>query len=246
MRFPRTLGVLAAALLAACGTDAPTTITGSDAVLSADVATIAADAAATDVELMRGPGAGPFGLGLLARPGHFECNREARGGLDVERTCTYKDAAGVTQPAYDSLTTASVSMHAVISGEITRPHWTATVNRVRDFTVSGLAGRETSMTWNGTDSATATRVRVSDGETRTYSIRGKGTINAVMIPVPRTATSWPTSGTITRHVVATRPDGSLVERGVTITFNGTQFAVVTVNGETFEFDLSQRGKPRRR
>jgi hypothetical protein len=30
---------------------------------------------------------------------------------------------------------------------------------------------------------------------------------------------------------------------VKITFNGTQFATITVNGDTFQFDLAGRGKP---
>lgn len=239
----RVIGVLAAALLAACGTDSGRTT--ADAVLNADLAAITADAAATDVELMRGPGGGPFGLGLLARAGHFECDRENRGGLDVKRTCTYKDAAGTTQAAYDSLTTATVIVHAEISGALTRDRWSGTVSRIRDLTVTGLAGRETQMTWNGTGSATTTRVRVVDGTTRIYEMSATGTITNLVIPVPRTATSWPTSGTVTKKVVGTR-NGTTFERNVSITFNGTQFAVVTVNGETFEFDLSQRGRPRRR
>lgn len=243
MSSRRTLGVLATALFAAC--DSGTGLTAADAALNADLATVTADAAATDVELMRGPGGGPFGLGLLARAGHFECDRENRAGLDVIRTCTFKDAAGNTQAAYDSLTTASVIVHAEISGALTRDRWSATVSRVRDLTVTGLAGRETSMTWNGTGSATTTRARVVDSTTRTYEMTATGTISNVVIPVPRTATAWPTSGTVTKRVVATR-NGKTVERNVSITFNGTQFAVVTVNGETFEFDLSQRGRPRRR
>lgn len=241
MSFTRTVGTLAVAGLMACDTGS----TAADALINADLAAVTADAAATDVELMRGPGGGPFGLGLLARAGHFECDREIRGGLDVTRTCTYKDAAGNTQGAYDSLTTASVIVHAQISGELTRERWSGTVSRVRDLTVTGLAGRETSMTWNGTGSATTTRVRVVDGTTRTYEMTASGAISNVVIPVPRTATGWPTSGSVTKKVVATR-NGHTVERNVTITFNGTQFAVVTVNGETFEFDLSQRGRPHRR
>jgi hypothetical protein len=243
MPYARTLGVLATALLAGCGDSAG--FSPSDAFINADLATVTGDAAATDVELMRGPGGGPFGLGLLARAGHFECDRENRGGLDVKRTCTYKDAAGNVQAVYDSLTTASVTVHAEISGELTRDRWSGTVSRVRDLVVTGLAGRETSMTWNGTGSATTTRVRVTDSTTRTYEMTATGTISNVVIPVPRTATSWPTSGTVTKKVVATRNDKT-VERNVTITFNGTQFAVVTVNGETFEFDLSQSGRPHRR
>jgi hypothetical protein len=232
------------ALLTACSTDS--TGPGAEALLNTDVAAVSADAAATDVELMRGPGGGPFGLGLLARQGSFECGTEGRPQLTVTRTCTYKDAAGATQSAYSALTTASVIMHAEVKGDVTREKWSATVNRVRDLTVTGLAGSETEMTWNGTGTGTSSRVRLAaDGSTRSYTIAAKGTIANVVIPVPRTETSWPKSGTITKQVTVKKADGTTVDRTVTIVFNGTQFAKVTVNGETFDFDLSQRGRPKR-
>ena len=240
------MGALAAALLTACASDTTTSVaTPAQEQLTLDVASVSADAAATDVELMRGPGNGPFGLGLLARNGHFECDAADRPNLTITRTCTYKDAAGATQAAYDSLTTASVAMHVVVEGDVARDKWSATVRRVRDLVVTGLAGRETQATWNATGSGTATRVRVTDSTTRTYEIASTGTITNVVLPVPRTAASWPLSGIITKHVVVKGADGTTVERTVTITFNGTQFATVTVNGESFQFDLSQRGRPRR-
>jgi hypothetical protein len=53
--------------------------------------------------------------------------------------------------------------------------------------------------------------------------------------------------TITRQVTVTFTggprDGTTVERTVTIEFNGTQFPTLTVNGQTFEFDLPNRGHP---
>ena len=248
MRTRLIIGVcaIAVSVLTSCGTDTSTGV-GSDAVLNADLATIAADAAAQDMEVTGGPSVGPFSLGLLARAGFFDCLREVRARHAVNRTCTYKDAAGVTQPAYDPLTTASVLVHAGFSAEIDRGRWSGSVERVRDLTVTGLAGDETEMTWNGTGTSVATRVRVSDeGTERRYELTGSTTITNVVIPVPRTATSWPKSGSLTNTVVASRPDGTTRERVVTVTFNGTQIVQVTVNGETFEFDLSQRGRARRK
>jgi hypothetical protein len=78
-----------------------------------------------------------------------------------------------------------------------------------------------------------------------FSMNSAETISNVVIPVPRTESSWPLSGTITRHVTVAFTggprDGTTEERNVTITFNGTQVATVTVNGESFEFDLATRG-----
>lgn len=236
----------AAVMLAACGTDAPVGPAG-DVALNADLATIAADAAAQDMEIMRGPSVGPFTLGLLARHGFFDCTREVRPRFAVERSCTYKDAAGNLQPSYDALTTASIAMHAEFSADIDRGRWSGSIERVRDLTVTGLAGTETEMTWNGSGTSVATRVRVNDeGDERRYELSSSTTIANVVIPVPRTATSWPKSGSLSNTILAKRADGSTRERVVTVTFNGTQFVVVTVNGETFEFDLSQRGRARRK
>lgn len=247
MRAKTLSGALAVALLTACSTDSTAPSTTAESLINLDVATVTADAAAQDMELMRGPSAGPFGMGFLARVGAWDCSREARPNFDVTRTCTYKDAAGNVQPAFDPVTTASVIVHAEISGDIERGRWSAAVERVRDLVVTGLAGAETQMTWNGTGTGKVTRVRVAeDGTTRNYEMNSTTTLTNVVIPVPRTATSWPRSGTITKRVVVKRADGTTVERTVTITFNGTQTAAVTVNGERFDFDLSQRGRPHRR
>lgn len=245
-RFSIGACIVAAVMLVACGSDTSTG-TESDAVLDGDLATIAADAAAQDVEVMRGPGVGPFSLGLLVRAGFFDCTREARSRFAVDRTCTYKDAAGATQAAYDALTTASVIVHAEFSAEIDRGRWSGSVERVRDLAVTGLAGNETEMTWNGVGTSKTTRVRISDdGEERRYELTGNSTITDVVIPVPRTATSWPKSGSLKNTVLATKASGTQRERVVTVVFNGTQFVQVTVNGKTFEFDLSQRGRARRK
>jgi hypothetical protein len=236
---------VATLVLAACGTNEPAGIS-SETVLNADLATIAADAAAQDMELMRGPGEGPFAMGLQFHPGSFGCTREARSLLALERTCTFKDASGATQPAYDPLTTASVSVHAELSIEIKRGPWSGSVERVRDLTVSGLVGSETEMTWNGTGSSETKRVTVTgEGEERRYELTSATTINSVVIPVPRTATSWPKSGSISSTVHVLQPNGTERERVVSVVFNGTNLVQVTVNGESFQFDLSQRGRARR-
>lgn len=122
------------------------------------------------------------------------------------------------------------------------------MDRVTDLTVSGLAGAETSMTWNGTGSGSFSRVLSrEDGETREYAMTHAGVIKDVVIPVPRAPNGWPVSGTITRTMTVTFTggprDGQTVERTVTITFNGTRFPTLTVNGETFEIDLMARGRP---
>jgi hypothetical protein len=231
----------AAATLAACseGTG-PADLSDLDA----DLATVTAEVAAQDIELMRGPG-GPLGFGMPALRGRFECGTFEHRELTITRTCTFLDADGNEQDAYDSLTTASVVLHFEVTGSVEHGEFSATMTRVRDLTVTGLEGVETAMTWNGTGSDDITRVHPTrDGGETQFDLSAEETITDLVIPVPRSDTGWPLSGTVTKRVVITITggprDGTSRERDVTIAFDGTQFATVTVNGETFTVDLAQR------
>lgn len=240
------------AAVAACSTDAPSEpqlSAAANALVNADVAMVTADVVAEDVELMRGPG-GSFGFGLAAERGRFECTDVTRPNYSLDRTCTFKDAAGNTQAAYDSLTTASVRVVATVKGDMVRGPVSMTVDRSRDFTVTGLAGMETRATWNGTGSGTLQRVRTSeDGTTRQYDMTYTVQRTNVVVPVPRTATSWPLSGTVTKSFTVKFTggpnDGKTVTRTVVVTFNGTARPTATVNGEPWELDLQERGRRRR-
>lgn len=238
------IGILGVALVAiACSNDgtAPADLPS----LSRDVATFSAEAAGQDIEFMRGPG-GYFGLRLGADPGSFDCSSVERDNLTITRTCTFYDASGNEQDAYDAETTASVNLHVEVNGSIDRGDWgSKSVSRVRDITVSGLEGTETSATWNGTGSGTMSKIRqTSDGGQVQFDLTSSQTITDVVIPVPRTFASWPLSGTIASSVTVTitggEHDGETHTRDVTITFDGTQYATVTVNGETFTVDLANR------
>ena len=232
----------ALATLAACSSTEPGSGAGQDVTM--DVATVATEMGAQDVELMHGPG-GSFGFDWPGDPGRFNCDPASFDGFTIVRTCTYTDAGGLDQAAYDTATTASVAVHTEISGAIDRGRWSATFERTTDFAVSGLAGANTTMIWNGSGAGTSTRVKTVDSaETREYNMTFSGTITDVVIPVPRTSTSWPLSGTIAREVTVTivggPHDGTTLHRSTLLEFNGTQFATLTVNGETFTVDLARR------
>ncbi len=248
-RSTATLLMLSAAACSTDSTTSPQLSAAANALVNADVAMVTADAVGEDVELMRGPG-GNFGLGLAADRGRFECNDVSRPNYTVERTCTFKDAAGNVQTAYDSLTTASVLVVASVTGEMTRGPMSMTVDRDREFTVTGLAGSETTATWNGTGTGTLQRVRTSeDGTVRQYDMSYTVRRTNVVLPVPRTATSWPVSGTVTKSVTVKFTggpnDGKTVTREVVVTFNGTATPTATINGEPWELDLAERGRRRR-
>lgn len=236
------LAVMAAAVVAGCNTDG----VSRDSLVNQDVAMVSAETAAQNVEAMRGPG-GMHGFGFSALRGKFECNGGERHGLTVTRTCSYKDAAGNAQAAFDELTTASVAVHVEVKGTLGREGMTGTIDRKSDLLVTGLAGTETQMTWNGSGSGTSSRVKTRGGATVQYDITETEATKDVVIPVPRTEKSWPLSGTITHKVTVKftggDKDGTTETRDVTITFDGTHYATVVVNGETFQYDLAKRGRP---
>ena len=234
MNYRMKSGALTLSLvaLAACSdTAGPETFEDS---LTLDVAMIAADAAIDelgDMGILFGGGAFPAPSGASTRT--------------VTHTATFFDADGNEQDTRDPLTTASIHLTIESTHEFSRDSWTATGTRSRDLMITGLAGEETSRTVNGTGSSTMARSQHTDADgTRTYDMSSTSLIEDVVHPVPRTDDAWPLSGTITRNVtivVVNGPDGDVTKsRTVVITFNGTNLATMTVDGESFEIDLSTR------
>ncbi len=231
------LALLSTFALAACNdANGPSEL---DQAIDEDVALVAADAALEDLQQMF------ISLGSQAASGV---------SLDVprnfSRVVSFFDADGFEQDAYNPVTTASIRMLIEMSGAVERDGWTATIARSRDVTVSGLEGEETERTWDGTSSTAVTRSQHTDENgTRTYDMSGVGTIEAVVRGVPRDVNPWPLSGTITRSItvnITNGPNGDVTrERTVVVTFNGTQFATLTLdNGEVFEIDLAARASDR--
>jgi hypothetical protein len=248
---------------AACSGGDTTSTTAGDAVITADVSSAAADGIAEDVDVMTGmdgtignsanlngasfesPGDFRPGLsGCTFSGSSFQCPATTRNGLTVTRTITLLDAGGQTESAYDPLLTASIHVVADISGDVTHGPWTATVIRHRDFTITGLAGTETTRTVNGTGNESVTHSRDTN-KPRAYDITGSSVVTDVVLPVRTTdgGNGWPTSGTITRTftitVTAGPNAGKTTTRTITITFNGTSNPTATINGTTFAIDLSE-------
>ena len=222
-------GVIALGALAATAcNESGTGPSASDQVVTLDVAMVAADGTLNDLETMRDPQAG----GPL-------------GGLERLRTVTYYDAAGTEQAAFDEATTDYIHIVTEISGAFERESWSATVSRLRDMTISGLEGDETARTVNGSGSEEITRSRHSDElGTRTYEMSGTSSIVDVVHGVPLEGNPYPLSGMITRNMTVSITGGAGGDetrtRSVVVTFDGTQFATMTVDGETFEIDLAVR------
>lgn len=224
------LAIAAAVAVTACN-DGPGDLSPLDQQINEDVAVVAADAAIEDIQQMN------LSLGAVggAEPS-FSAVPTAG-----SRVITFYDAAGVEMNAFDPLLTASVNIVVEMSGEVTRGDWTASVTRSRDLTVSGLEGEETTRIWNGTGEGTVNGSRTGDGEERSYDMVSSVLIEDVVIGIPRDQNPFPLSGTITRNISLTIVRGDRQEsreRTVVIEFDGTQFATLTVNGETFEVDLT--------
>jgi len=252
-RLMHGLVALSVIALAACsdtfgpdGTDSPTD-SRLESLVTLDVAMVAADALIEDVaELwldigvgLEGPSAAPAEVVKL-QSSHVRTV-----------TITFYDAEGNEQEAYDKVMTASVHKVRESSGEKSRANssgtksWSSTTSRTRDRTITGLEGDETTRTANGTGSSTVSKSRHSDvNGDRSYEMTSTSITTNVVHTVPRKENPYPLSGTITRDVTVVIVNGRNGDktrtRHVVITFDGTQFAHITVNGESFEVDLSAR------
>ena len=237
--FPALLLGLATASLAACS-ESPQEPDTPDPSLDA-VAQAVADATLADLSLM-----------AAGVPGMFPATG-AGAAPERGRNATFRDGDGNAMDAYDALLTASIEWSDARSRQVTRGSMTGEMSHTREMVVSGLLGEETERTHDGSGTDTHSRLKVDDvNGDRSYSMSSSVTIDAVVHAVDRQGQPWPLSGTITRIVevdVVNGPQGDdSRQRTAVLTFDGTQFATLVVDGETYEVDLAARSgqKPTRR
>lgn len=240
-----TLGAVLALGLTACEDTATPDDLIDEAALRADVALVTADAMFQDLAAMPAP----VILGL-AGAGPDLAPTEGGGSYRWSRDVTFYDENDQVQAEYDPLLTSYIDVAWEFERDVDHPFWTADVKRNRDYRVTGLLGEETERTWNGTGDGDVFKSRhPDDGVTRTYDMETDAEHTDVVRKVPRAQNPYPVSGTITRHVhVVITEDGVVVEeKDVTsiITFNGTQFASITVGEDTWDIDLAERGMKKR-
>lgn len=228
MKTRTTTGLFVVGLLALAACDeSPTDTDALDQSINFDAAMVSADATIEDVQALRD-----------AHLGGFFMN-----GRSGTRSVTFYDASDVEQAAYDEMTTAKIQMVMEMTRELEREGWSASATRSREMTVTGLEGVETTRTVNGSGSEAMTRSRHTDTQgLRTYEMTGTRTIENVVHEVPRDG-AYPQSGTITRNMsitITTEGGTETRTREVVITFNGTQYPEMTVDGEMYEVDLEAR------
>ena len=254
--IPAVIPAVILLVLAGCDAGNDPTIPSN---LNFDAAVVAADGTLEDLRMMHGPGLG-VAWGVFpplegGRPNcppendRYRCPPFEREGFTYTREITFLDGGGNPMDEFVEGSTASIHYLISVAGELSREWFTASINRDRDMTVSGLpldADEEDDgvVTWDGTGAGNSQRTRLTDGgETREFTMESTFEISEVVIPYPRGEESWPQSGTITRWIKITRTlgeDTETRERTVVITFDGTQFATVTVGEDTFTIDLAER------
>ena len=259
----RTLAAAALCTLAACGDNAGTTgpadNTATARAVTLDVATVAGDAATEDVQTFR-VNTGAFGIAqatdferfsrwapcpLDAATNRFVCAERARGAFTYNRSYAFFDAAGAAQTAYSGTTTASANFRWTLAGNITKARWSGSMSRNRDITLAGLLGPNAAITVNGTGAAERQRtafLRDSSGLSRSYDMQSSLTIANVVTPAIQLPDAWPASGTVTRNFTVTKIGAvggeTTFTRNSVVTFNGTRYVPLTVNGTAFTLDLA--------
>ena len=237
--------------LFACSNDSTMTRTTGNpsAAVTAEAAMVSSDAMNSDVQLMMPTAAGNLvsfdddhgdpSFGCQLEVLRFRCPPRVSGGLTINSSITFFDAGGVQQIAFDSLLTASMHIDVDVSGTTNRDSWQSDVARHRHFVVTGLAGRETSRTWNGFGSDTLSRTRVRDTVTRVFTLTINTTLTDVVVPLG--AGRHPASGTATQVVTMTETSGDQPGQTFTFTatytFDGTVRIPFLFGGRHFHLDL---------
>jgi len=184
------------------------------------------------------------GCAYNATSGRFTCPDVIKEGLTLSRSVALADAAGSPMSHYSDTLTASANFQLGVAGVRPTLAGADTISRQRNMTATGLAGHETSRTWNGTGSRTDAGYALDTLKTRTYHTQDATTFTNVVVKLPRSQNPWPLSGTITRQIngsASVAKDGVTrtftVAKMVSITFNGTRLVPMSIGGVAFTLDL---------
>ena len=171
------------------------------------------------------------------------CAPVTRSGMTIRRSFVFLDAGGNAQGRRTE-TTVAMNTRIGVTGTIVTDRGSITIDRDSDLTVSGLAPGSTSHTLNGTEAGRIAGTHRTDRGTISTTESFNARTDHVVVPVPRSPSAWPLSGTSSRRssVTAVR-DGSSETRtrtfGHQVTFNGTRFVPVTLShdGTTIQCTL---------
>lgn len=195
----------AAALLAlaACSKDStsPSSLI-NDSQVAADVAGSAGDAIATDVATLIG---NETATALPAPSINFDLFGANGDSLAVTRSKTCYDATNaIVTNCMPMSSVRRIVFHVTVDGTRTAPYFTASVHRVRDWTLTRLftGTTETARQHDGVGTSHDTSVVMSarsTGVTRTHQLSAVDSVIAVAFNLPRSTNPWPASGTMVRR-----------------------------------------------
>jgi hypothetical protein len=186
----------------------------------------------------RGFGHGPFGgseinanCTLSSSTGRVTCPAETHDGITINRSFSFTTASGTAQAKPDS-TTNTVNSQITVAGTRTRrDSAVSTINSSSDRTVTGLAYNSTQRTVNGKSAGTETTTgKVAEGTFTSTRIVGD-TTSGVVIPITDGRPTYPTAGTVIRHMKITMTVAGATtakERREVVTYNGTATANLTI------------------
>ena len=206
-RLGATHFIVAAAVLglAACGKDSssPASLI-DDAQVTADVASAAGDAIATDLETL----VGNETYALLPTAGiSFDLFGVSGNNFTVNRTRTCYDAANAVVANCSPATTRKVVTHVAVDGARTGTNLTGVVHRVRDLTVTrnfntATPAVEVSRTHDGVGAShdTLTYANATTNVTRVHDEASVDSVVGVTWTLPRATNPWPVSGKMIRNV----------------------------------------------
>lgn len=154
----------------------------------------------------------------------FVCPNVSVSGVNVTRSFTLFDASGNTQTAFDKTTTAAVEMKTSFAGTVTSSGSTIVIDQQQDLTLSGLLTGV--HTLNGTSLGHMTGT-VATGTT-TVPVATTISTTITNLVVPQAGAKYPQSGTISATITNAPSGLPSTTATVTITFNGTNKANVSV------------------
>lgn len=236
-------------LVAACSDDSTGPSTTLTSQQRADVAAAMGEATSSDIDAMARTGtsssvlfgfSGDLGNGVCTSVlGNLVCTATA-GTLSGEATLKFRDDADQPQTAYDAGSTASVMIDTDVEGDVSHSGFTFDLDHEAALTATGLAGAETSRTWDGTGSSTMANVDFAGS--RSYTIHSASDYQTVVVPTTGDGPNWPASGrvsaTVQIDIVGGANDGEQFTTAVQIDFNGTATVPMLVGDAAFTLHLN--------
>jgi len=170
----------------------------------------------------------------------------SRGNLTITIGRTFYDATDTALPQWDP-SAVRVVITSWLRGTVTGPRYSGTIGRTGTLNIRGIQAATDTLVFDGVATDTTDAIYVSLDGTRTFDVHvlATRTLAGVTKLKNTNVNPWPLAGTATWNLsvdkYASGQQGTIeahYEAVVVLTFNGTEFADVTVNGRFhYKIDL---------